>query len=290
MIPVIWHSQDDGRGRYNCTTMLNSMFDTYECLHLSGLPRIPDGLPGAVMIVHGGRQLGSIDRVNMDLESLRWAIVICLGDEECSFPVEEIEHPNCRIWVQEPMPGRHDFADRFILDGYTPHTKKFVKELYDTTRDLDWVFAGQVTHARRRACRDALQSIDWGGVIIESKGYCQGVSIEEYHRLLFRAHIVPCPSGPFSPDSARVCEALECGAIPILDDLSPTRHEPGFWGMVLGPNHPLPVVQSWDTLPDVLREVKASWHERREEIAKWWLRYNMEFYAWLGQDLKELGV
>lgn len=286
MIPVVWHSQNDGRGFYNCTAMVNDMFDRYRCIHFPGLPEFPEELrgEGAVVIIHGGRQLGSIGRVNRDLASLKWAVVICLGDEECSFPVEQIEHPNCRIWVQEPVPGRHDFADRFILDGYTPHTRKYLVEV---EKDLDWVFAGQMTHARRWACRNALQAIDWGGVIVETKGYCQGVSLEEYYRLLCRAHIVPCPSGPFSPDSARVCEALECGAIPILDDLSPTRHEPGFWKMVLG-DHPLPVVTDWTELPKKIQEIKMDWYTLSARCFNWWESYKENFQKWLGRDIESL--
>lgn len=283
MIPVIWHSQEDGRGRYNCTAMVNDLFDNYDCEHFPGWKTMPD-VDGAVIIVHGGREPGRLDKLNMDIERLRWVLLIFLGDEEASFPAELVEHPNKICWVQEPLPGKHDFADRYILDGYTPHTHK---HLVYCEKDLDWVFAGQVTHGRRRACVSALQGIDWGGVIVESKQYCGGVSLEEYHRLLCRARIVPCPSGPLSPDSARVCEALECGAIPILDDLSPTRHEPGFWKMVLG-DHPFPVVTDWSTLPDLIKEIKIDWRERTRQCQTWWFLYQINFLDWFSKDIEKL--
>jgi hypothetical protein len=285
-VPVIWHAQEDSRGYYNCTAMVNDLFDSHGCgPHYPARNKMPD-VEGAIVVVHGGRELGGLDRLNRDIEPLKWVLLIFLGDEESQFPAEQVEHPNKICWVQEPLPGKHDFADRFILDGYTPHTRKCLIELPDALeRDLDWCFAGQMTHERRWACRNALQNIDWGGVIVESKGYCQGVSLSEYYRLLRRAKIVPCPSGPFSPDSARVCEALECGAIPILDDLSPTRKEPGFWKMVLG-DHPLPVVTDWSTLPRVIEELKSHWNERVLECELWWACYKKDFMTWLEKDVQ----
>ena len=285
-IPIIWHSQEDSRGYYNCTTMLNWMFDQHICQHhiRPGVAKLAAREDGAVFIIHGGRQLGQIDHVNSDLEKFRYVIVILLGDEECSFPAEEIEHEHMRLWIQEPIPGRHDFADRFIIDGYTA---RFIGTRYTGKKNLDWIFAGQVTHERRRSCRDALQKLDWGGVIIESKGYCQGVSIDEYADLLSRAKIAPCPSGPFSPDAARPWEALQVGTLPILDDLSPTRREPGFWKYVLG-DHPLPVVTEWDSLPWLIEGIKQDWEKRINDAIWWWEHYKAGFAGWLQEDWNSL--
>lgn len=284
-IPVVWHSQEDGRGHYNCTAMLNDALDIQKCVHYPGWRRFPV-VDGAIVIVHGGREHGRLDKLQMDIEDLKWTLLIFLGDEESSFPAEKVEHPNSICWVQEPLPGRHDFADRYLVDGYTPLThllKKTVEKTYD------WFFAGQVTHERRRACVAALQTIDWGGVIIETKGYCQGVSPAEYYALMSQSKIVPCPSGPCSPDSARVWEALECGCIPILDDLSPTRAGTGFWKYVLGDFHPLPVITEWGELPDMIRDLRRDWTMRSVEIQNWWLNYKWNFLNhWLTQDLKSL--
>ena len=284
-IPVCWHSQErDAPGIYNCTAQIVSMFGKYDCVHYAARNKMPD-VDGAVVVVHGGREPGSLDKLQMDIEDLRWVILIFLGDEEAVYPAEKVEHPNKKVWVQEPLPGKHDFADRFILDGWTPHTHK---NIVKCEKDLDWVLACQMTHERRWACRNALQTIDWGGIIVESKGYTLGVSIEEYYRLLCRAHIAPCPSGPFSPDSARVAEALECGCVPILDDLSPTRREPGFWNMVLGPHHPLPVIHDWANLPGVIKSIKSDWVNINAECQEWWSEYKEAFNHWLREDIDEL--
>jgi len=282
-IPVVWHAMEDGRGYFNCTSMLNNMLDLYDCEHYAGWNIMPD-VEGAVVIVHGGRELGRLDKLCSDIANLKWVLLIFLGDEECSFLAEAVEHPNKIVWVQEPLPGRHDFADRYILDGYAHDHKRYI---VPCEKDLTWSFAGQMTHQRRWECRNALQSIDWGGVIVESKGYCQGVSREEYYRLLSRAHIVPCPSGPFSPDSARIWEALECGAVPILDDLSPSRRAPGFWKYVLG-DHPMPVLTDWSTLPARIEQIKSNWPDISADCQRWWARYKMDFTNWLGEDIEKL--
>jgi hypothetical protein len=60
--PVIWHSQDDGRGYYNCTQMLNDAFDLQGCVHYPGWKRMPL-VDGAVVVVHGGRELGRLERL-----------------------------------------------------------------------------------------------------------------------------------------------------------------------------------------------------------------------------------
>jgi hypothetical protein len=285
VIPVVWHAQQEGRGRYNSTAMLNDMLDLhrYRCEHFPGNPYMGH-FEGAVVVVHGGREIGELDRLNKDIEKMKWVLLIFLGDEESSFPAEQVVHPRKKVWVQEPIPGRHDFANRYMINGYGHDRGKY---LVQCEKDLDWFFGGQVTHWRRQACVDALQKIDHGGFLIETRGYHQGISLDEYYRTLCRAKIVACPSGPFSPDAARVWDALEAGAVPILDDLSPSRSQPGFWRHVLG-KHPFPVVTQWSTLPELIPAVLQDWEMLATAAQHWWREYQYKFFQWLGEDLNEL--
>jgi len=287
-INVVWHAQEYGRGRFNCTAMLNDMLDLYPCEHHGGASKMPTGLDGAVVVVHGGREIGGLAKLQNDIKSLKWCLLIYLGDEEASFPSEMIEHENMLAWVQEPLPGKHDFAKRFMVNGYGhDHLRHLENSVYNVQRDLDWFFGGQVTHERRRAVVDALRTLDWGGFIIETRGYHQGISLPEYYRCLCRAKIVPCPSGLFSPDAARAWDALECGAIPILDNFSPTRSEPGFWDYVLGPGHPLPTISDWKFLPAMVGFLKDT-KLRAVECLAWWQEYKRDFNLWLGEDIEQL--
>ena len=117
-IPVCWHASKEGRGRFDSTAILNDMFDTYPNLeHYACWDKMPD-VEGAVVVVHGGRELGREDKLQMDIMDLKWVLLILLGDEESSLDTTRISHPNAIYWVQEPLMGKHDFADRYILDGY----------------------------------------------------------------------------------------------------------------------------------------------------------------------------
>lgn len=290
MVPVIWHAQEFKRGYYNCTNMMNLLFDRYECWHY-GRKNTPTHLDGAVVIVHGGRQLGQIDALNIDIDRLKWVLLVFLGDEEGSFPIEEVQHPNKIVWIQEPrFAHRHGKADRYIIDGWPPQLDRFMQtgRAHILNRGYDWFFGGQVTHNRRKQCVQALRSMDWGGVIVESKGYCQGISSDEYYRMMTNAYVVPCPSGPFSPDAARPWEALQCGAIPILDELSPVREKPGFWEQVLGESHPLPTIRNWDELPEMIKYVRGKYEETWPEISAWWANYIRQFYDSLAIDVRKL--
>jgi hypothetical protein len=269
--------------------MLNDMFDRYNCQHHGAWHKMPD-VEGAVVVIHGGRELERFDKLQSDIEPLKWCILIYLGDEESSFPAEQIKHPNSISWVQEPIPGRHDFAKRFMINGYGHQALSYIQRVGTVTKDYDWFFGGQETHERRRACVDALRTIDWGGVAILTKGYHQGIGLQEYYKMMCRSRIVPCPSGLFSPDAARAWDAIVSGCIPILDNLSPSRPEQGFWNYVLG-NHPLPTISDWSTLPSLIAKLKV---ENLDLLAaqcwQWWAAYHERFNNWLKEDLKELGV
>ena len=284
-IPICWHAMRDGRGRFDSTAMVNDMFDLYDVEHFPAWDRMPD-VEGAVIVVHGGREITREDKLAMDIENLKWALIIYLGDEEASFQTEKISHPNAIYWVQEPLMGKHDFAHRYILDGYAHGMQDHIVKC---DRDLDWFFGGQVQNERRRGCVDALRGLDWGGIVIETKGFYQGIAQSEYYRTVCRAKIIPCPSGPFSQDAARPWSALECGSVPILDDFSPVRKEPGFWKMVLG-DHPFRVIEDWRTLRDEIENLKVDWPDRQYEAVAWWKGYRESFNSWLRIDLAKLGV
>ena len=82
------------------------------------------------------------------------------------------------------------------------------------------MFAGQVTHVRRQQCVAELDTLP-NGYLYRTNGYLQGMPQSEYWHLLAGAKVVPCPSGHCTTDTARTFEALEAGAVPISDLLTP---------------------------------------------------------------------
>lgn len=276
-INVVWFGVS-GRLRKNCTAMLNEMLDKYECVHW--VEEIPP-VEGAVVVVHGESCMDKVASLNIELSQLKWVVLIYLGDECQQFPVEHISHPNMKLWVQDADWRRPIKIDRFLPGGYAHGCAQV-----NVPRDLDWFFAGQITHEHRRACIRALELIPDGGFSVQTKGYTQGISHTEYFRCLSRAKFVPCPSGPHSTDSTRVWEALECGAIPIVDASSPVRPE-GFWDAIT-PDRPFPLIHDWAELPALLPRLLDRYEILSTEVAQWWQRYKNNYYEWIEEDMEAL--
>jgi len=186
-----------------------------------------------------------------------------------------------KLWVQDADPRRAAIIDRYLPGGWAPGSAHV-----DVPRDLDWFFAGQITHEHRRQCIKALEEISGGGFYVCTKGYTQGISSAEYIRSLSRAKFIPCPSGPVSPDSTRVWEALECGAVPIVDASSPQGRN-GFWDLQ-APSAPFRVIQGWQLLPTILEELLRNYDDLQQKTALWWKEYKAAYLLWLEKDIQEL--
>jgi hypothetical protein len=143
---------------------------------------------------------------------------------------------------------------------------------------LDWSFLGQVTHVRREQCVAALETMP-NGHLLKTPGFTQGVDRNTYYELLAMSKMVPCPSGPCTPDSLRFAEALEAGAIPIADNLTPNPlYPPGYWNYTLREKDlPFPIIEDWSTLPEVMAEWLDGWEKKAAECQRWW-RYTKSYW------------
>lgn len=201
-----------------------------------------------------------VDEVNMEMEGIPKVLVIVTSDEENKFAVEQLYHPNMKVFMNYPDPVRHRSLDGFMPVGYCPDTRKLVKENGMSAKSQDWFFAGQVTHDSRRKCVEALKDLP-DGKLVGSEGFAQGLPYPEYIQNLCRSKIIPCPEGYASPDSFRLYEALEAGCIPIVRNKA-------FWTLMFG-EVPFPVVNEWAELPDLINHLKD-----RPDIANrcsaWW--------------------
>ena len=57
-------------------------------------------------------------------------------------------------------------------------------------------------------------------MLVTSEGFSQGIAQDAYYKTLAATKVAPCPSGPITVDSMRVCEALQLGAVPVIDSVS----------------------------------------------------------------------
>jgi hypothetical protein len=277
--------------------MLRSLFDgdlhshglTFQ--HRAGYPNTdaPVGL-----VVPGRYYAQHTDQINEAIQRFVSVLMVVTSDEESCFDIGAIEHDSIRFWVQTPREGR-DYGDaRLFGVGYSPHTARV--EPVVKTRDV--FLSAQRTngrpgrHFRVYERRDrffkVLKRGDWSQLLVERDGFAQG-DRGEYVAGMLSARVAPAPTGNVSPDSFRAFEALQCGAIPILDTVSPIDGETTYWQRIFG-SHPIPTVTDINDLPRIVDDVLADWNNLSDLVQEWWLSYKRGMAGCLVEDLKALGA
>lgn len=246
--------------------------------------------PGAVVIFNARTHTAPehVAWINEQLTRLTWAVVLICGDEEWIFPWEEIQHPHVRLWAMQPRPEHANLG--LIPGGWYPHTHEHLAAARTeaTERPLDWFFAGQVNHARRRDCVAALDGLP-NGKLATTKGYLQeAIPRAEYFRTMASAKVIPAPSGPYSVDCARAFEALEAGCVPVCD-VQPAL-APGFdyWTLLFGADHRIPTISDWSTFPAILEEVLARWPALANQVYSRYQQWKRRFAHQLDADIHRM--
>ncbi len=100
--------------------------------------------------------------------------------------------------------------------------------------------------------------INWGF------SFGQGIALSGFRQELLQSAFVLCPPGNYNPDSYRIYEALFAGAIPII----PRHHQFD----PLGIGHPIPMVDSWHQVADVIEAIEAQegLDQYQQRVFSWW--------------------
>jgi hypothetical protein len=174
-----------------------------------------------------------------------------------------------------------------------------------------WSFAGQAKLSRRTLI-DVAATLPEGRLVVNEK-FNSGLDKAAYAALLRDTQIVLCPRGWSSVESYRLYEALEAGAIPLVEDdggwgllhehrrpcawvravsggprywidLARRGVGPGsYWQNAYGPDFPCPRIYRWENLPAVLDriDVEAASHATQT----WWHAYKKVLRERLHQQL-----
>jgi hypothetical protein len=90
-----------------------------------------------------------------------------------------------------------------------------------------------------------------------------------------RAQLVPCPSGPNTADSFRLYEALEAGAVPVVD-VGPMRgdYRVGYWDEAFYTPRPFPALSHWSGFrtitytPELRVRCEAWWQLEKRNLSR----------------------
>lgn len=304
-IPVVWLSLEPGtpaRGYWD-HGVIEELFNlnlwrvpgSYEFEHFD-----KDSWPesdGAIVVFPARAQTKQARLLNHLLnDRCKWVILMLTGDEESAFPFEEIKHPNMKVWVMSPRPDRH--ADTtFLGSGFPIGARQLLKddEQQFIDKPLDWFFAGQITHERRQDLAEQLNNMlerpDMKGEFLPTEGFTQGMKHKEYFEKLAGAKVAPCPSGPETPDSFRIFEALEAGAVPIADTRTIKDNFPDdYWIKFFGGDVPFPVVTIYDQLPGYTLAVLEDWRAISNRVFSWWMLKKREMAQTLHDQIERLQI
>jgi len=232
-----------------------------------------------VIVIPGKNQCdeASVAKINKEISHYKKILVFIVSDEQGNFNVEDLDHPDKIVYSQCGNGG-------FMVPlGYTLETRKILKEIGLPTKEMDWFFAGQITHSRRELMAEQLRKMD-NGNLIETKGFTLGLSQQDYLEQMSEARVVPCPSGAVSVDSFRLYEALEAGCVPIADSISPLKSSNDHYWVKMFGDLGFPTIANYDELPNLIKK-SATWHNFGNKASAWWINKKHQFREQFKRDL-----
>lgn len=94
----------------------------------------------------------------------------------------------------------------------------------------------------------------------------QGLSTEDYSKILSQSHFTLCPAGWVSVDSFRINEAMECGSIPV----SILYGGKNYFESVYGEN-PFILGNNWQETIELIKSTNIE--EKKQEVEIWWKNF-----------------
>jgi hypothetical protein len=222
--------------------------------------------------------------------------LVHLSDEYCACPIDFYRQAGFVVRnYYRPSAAKLSHCLHVPLGYKAGFTAGLVPRPISERRNA-WFFAGEVK-GRRRGMLTAANRVPNGRAVITARwDDPNGLSTEAYAQGLADAVYAPCPRGNDSVDSFRVWEALEAGAIPIVEDdgafdallcrasvpatvrswiprdRGRVRYRalfgPSYWGGMFGTNFPVPRIRRWQRFPEMI--ARADPVHLSRQATEWW--------------------
>lgn len=267
---VLWHLW---RGNWDCSLLRQSIeqlgWNEYEGTLAEHKAR---GLDSAVVIF--GFQEDATELIDL-LNSLKNFLFIYVSDECNRLDFSQLP-THGKIWTQCWTTARQP-VHRHLLLGARYDTKQVIENLNKDKKYL-WSFVGQ-TQASRIHTYNILERTT-GGKMIKTEGFggsVSGLSYPEYLQIFCNSKIVACPMGNNCPDTFRMYEAIEAGALPICEGAD-------YWKEF---NIPFPCVNDWKELQFIVNDYELNPDKLirdTEKAVMWWKDYQRKVISDLQND------
>ena len=143
---------------------------------------------------------------------------------------------------------------------------------------LGWLDNANSYNQERAAFAVAARNCGENLFVLPSGGFAGGYNVGLYSAIMEDTVFSPCPAGN-SPETIRLYDALEMGAIPISLRHRFLEHSDALG--LIGPV-PFPLLNSWSELPDFLQSMKhrmadspAELDDLQDRCISWWGEYKL---------------
>ena len=109
----------------------------------------------------------------------------------------------------------------------------------------------------------------------------KSMSVKDMQEIYFDTNFAPCPAGFYHPESYRIYEALQCGAIPIVESVY------NYFDKTY-PNNPFIKIKKWNEAKAIIE----NWSEnkilsKRKECFNWWNKYLLDHKNFVKEKIYE---
>ena len=190
------------------------------------------------------------------------------------------------------------------LDAFSPRTF--------SERTYRWSFAGQAKGPREAMIEQVSERPD--GFLSVNEDFNSGLPKDAYAQLLCDSKVVLCPRGFRAAESYRFYEALEAGAIPLVEDdgglgllweharpstawtaltggtaywydLARRSRKPSYWHSAYGSDFPCPRIYRWENVDPILERLDGA--SLADTIHTWWSTYKSTLRGRLTTDIHQ---